>query len=219
MKASVRIQQVIDAQIREGRLLPGDPIDEEALMAQFGVSRTPVREALLNLKAEGLAMSLPRGGVVVAKLDLKQLYAMWELMAELEGLCARYACERMTATERTALAAAHEAAQAVVKADDATGWQRTNAAFHELLYAGARNPYLRQEILHMRTRTQAYRNHAFGAYGRLQVSYQSHALIVEAILAHDCAAAARAGFMHLNPSETAPSFANLLMDLPADLLD
>ncbi|MEZ5738252.1 MAG: GntR family transcriptional regulator [Burkholderiaceae bacterium] len=60
MKASARIQQVIDTQIREGRLLPGDPIDEEALMAQFGVSRTPVREALLNLKAEGLAMSLPR---------------------------------------------------------------------------------------------------------------------------------------------------------------
>src|SRR3546814_6554512 len=64
-------------------------------------------------------------------------------------------------------------------------------AFHECLYEGARNPYLRQEILRMRMRTQAYRKHAFGALGRLSISHRSHALIVKAIVAKNSAAAAR----------------------------
>ena len=218
MNASERIQQLLESQIHAAELLPGDPIEEDRLMAQFGVSRTPVREALLQLKAKGLVTHPPRGGMVVAKLTLAQLYAMWELMAELEGLCARYACERMSSEERAALQQAHASNAAVIEADDAVGWQRANLAFHEILYAGARNPYLRQEIIRMRTRTQAYRRHAFGAYGRLQVSHSSHQAIVDAILAHDPQAAQQAGYQHLNPSASAPAFANLLRDLPRELL-
>lgn len=218
MKASERIHHSIESQIRDGALLPGDPIDEEALMAQFGVSRTPVREALLQLKAEELVASLPRGGVVVAKMDVPQLFAMWELLAELEGLCARFACERMGRAERVALAEAHRGGEALVERDDELGWRDANMAFHEILYAGARNPYLRQEILRMRTRTRAYRQHAFGAVGRLRVSHQGHGAIVEAIVAGDSAAAARAAFSHLNPGEGAPGVTDLIMNLPRELL-
>src|SRR5690606_11661572 len=120
-------------------------IDEEILMAQFGVSRTPLREALLQLQAEGLLTSLPRGGMVVAKMSVSQLFAMWELLAELEGLCARYACERMQEEERQALHAIHLAAEDIVRRDDETAWQESNMRFHECLYEAARNPYLRQE--------------------------------------------------------------------------
>lgn len=218
MKASERIHDNIEAQIGEGALLPGDPVDEERLMAQFGVSRTPVREALLQLKAEGLVTSLPRGGTVVAKMDVPQLFAMWELLAELEGLCARYACERMTNKEREALASVHRAAEDIVERDDEVGWQQSNMEFHEILYAGARNPYLRQEILRMRTRTQAYRKHAFGAVGRLRTSHHHHGLIVEAILAKNSAAAARAALDHLSPGEGAPGVTDLIMNLPKALL-
>lgn len=218
MKASERIRQSIESQIGDGTLLPGDPIDEERLMAQFAVSRTPVREALLQLKAEGLATSLPRGGTVVAKMDVAQLFAMWELLAELEGLCARYACERMTKQEREALAEAHRAAAQVVARDDEIDWQQANMVFHEILYAGARNPYLRQEIIRMRTRTQAYRKHAFGAVGRLRTSHHHHGLIVDAILARNSAAAARAAFGHLSPVEGAPGVTDLIMNLPKELL-
>ena len=218
MKASERIYQIVETEIRNGNLLPGDPIDEERLMLQFDVSRTPVREALLQLKAQGLVVQLPRGGVVVAKLTLEQLYAMWELMAEMEGLCARYACERMTRGEVAELAEAHRKAAEVVARDDAIGWQEVNLAFHEVLYRGARNLYLRQEILRMRTRTQAYRNHAFGAYGRLQVSHDSHQLILDAITARDPDNAALQAREHLNPSASSPGFANLLRNLPHDLI-
>lgn len=218
MKATERIHHSIEAEIRDGALLPGDPIDEEKLMSRFGVSRTPVREALLQLKAQGLVTSLPRGGVVVAKMDVGQLFAMWELMSELEGLNARYACERMSMPERKALAELHHANEQVIVCDDEIGWRQANMAFHELLYAGARNPYLRQEILRTRIRTQAYREHAFGAIGRLRVSQQGHESIVEAILTKDSAAAAQAAVMHLSPGEGGPGVADLIMNLPRSML-
>ena len=218
MKASERVRQEIEEQIRTGGLLPGDPIDEQRLMGQFGVSRTPVREALLQLKSQGLLTSLPRGGVVVAKMDVQQLFAMWELLGELESLCARYACERMSNAERSALAQVHEAAGDVVARDDTEGWQAANLAFHEALYAGARNPYLRQEIIRMRVRTQAYRRHAFAAIGRLQTSHHHHGLILAAILACDSRAAAAAALSHLCPGEGARGVGELILNLPRELL-
>ncbi len=214
MKARERIHLSIETQISSGQLLPGDPISEDALITQFGVSRTPVREAMLQMQAEGLLTSLPRGGMVVARMNVGQLFSMWELLAEMEGLCARYACERMTKEERVHFEEVHLASQEAVRLDDETGWQRVNMAFHECLYEGARNPYLRQEILRMRIRTQAYRKHAFGALGRLSISYRSHALIVKAILAENSAAAARAAFKHMSPDVK-----DLLMNVPQELLD
>ncbi|RYG55915.1 MAG: GntR family transcriptional regulator, partial [Alphaproteobacteria bacterium] len=94
MKSSDRIHAVIESQIGQCVLLPGDPIDEESLMTQFDVSRTPVREALVRLKAEGLVSSIARGGAIVSKMDMVQLMSVWELLSDLEGLCARYACLR-----------------------------------------------------------------------------------------------------------------------------
>src|SRR3546814_18080718 len=99
MKARDRIHLSIETQISSGQLLPGDPISEDALITQFGVSRTPVREAMLQMQAEGMLTSLPRGGVVVAKMNVAQLFSMWELLAALEGMCARSACERMSKAE------------------------------------------------------------------------------------------------------------------------
>ena len=156
MKAAERIRLSIEESIRDGSLLPGDAVDEQQLMQTYEVSRTPVREALLQLQAQGLLNSLPRGGMVVAKMDVAQLLAMWELLAELEGIGARLACERMTPAEREELAAIHERAGAVARREDAEAWQDHNRRFHDALYQGARNPYLRQEILRMRSRTGAY---------------------------------------------------------------
>jgi len=218
MKTSDRIYGIVESQINQRVLLPGDPIDEESLMTQFGVSRTPVREAILRLKTEGLVSSIPRGGVVVSKMEFAQLLSVWELLAELEGLSARYACERMTKQERQALADAHHAARDVVERNDESGWQRANMAFHEVLYAGSRNPYLRQEILRMRTRTSAYRNHSFDAMGLIGKAHRYHGLILKAILDQDPLAAAKAATAHLTPGEGAPSVMDLVHRLPKDLL-
>ncbi len=218
MKASDRIYSVIESQINQRVLLPGDPVDEESLMSQFGVSRTPVREALLRLKAEGLVSTISRGGAIVSKMDFAQLLSVWELLAELEGLSARYACERMARQEREALADAHHASHGAVERNDAVGWQQVNMAFHEVLYAGSRNPYLRQEILRMRTRTSAYRSHSFDAMGYIGKAHHYHGLILQAILDQDPLAAAKAATGHLTPGEGAPGVMEIVHKLPKALL-
>jgi DNA-binding GntR family transcriptional regulator len=218
MKASDRIYSVIESQINQRVLLPGDPVDEESLMSQFGVSRTPVREALLRLKAEGLVSSISRGGTIVSKMDFAQLLSVWELLADLEGLSARYACERMTKEERQALTDAHHASREAVERNDAVGWQQVNMAFHEVLYAGSRNPYLRQEILRMRTRTSAYRSHSFDAMGYIGKAHHYHGLILQAILNQDSAAAAKVATAHLTPGEGAPGVMEIVHKLPKALL-
>lgn len=81
MKVSERIRQSLENDIRNGALLPGDAIDEQELATRYQVSRTPVREALLQLKVQGMLESQPRNGMVVARLDVQELLAIWELMA------------------------------------------------------------------------------------------------------------------------------------------
>lgn len=218
MKISERIRLGIEKMVRDGTLLPGDPVDEVKLIAEYGVSRTPVREALLQLHAQGLITSLPRDGMVVAKMDVQQLLAMWELLAEMESLCARFACERMSPEERTAIAELHARAASVVEAEDEEGWQAANMEFHEALYRGSRNPYLRQEILRLRTRTGAYRKHAFGSVGRIQTSYGHHQEIVNAIQAADSKAAASTMFLHMSPGHGTRGVADIIVNMPKALL-
>lgn len=216
MKSSDRIYSAVESQISQRELLPGDPIDEESLMSQFGVSRTPVREALVRLKAEGLVTAISRGGAIVSKMDVQQLVSVWELLSDLEGLCAGYACERMTPQERAALMEAHRAGDAAADANDDLGWQQANMAFHEVLYAGSRNSYLRQEILRMRIRTNAYRSHSFGAVGDARHAHRDHGEIANAIVAKDAETATRLMRAHLRPEGSI--LMHLLQTLPKDML-
>jgi DNA-binding GntR family transcriptional regulator len=219
MKASETIRSAIEERVMSGELKPGDLIDDAALAARHGVSRTPVREAILQLQARGLLATVPRGGVVVAKLDVQQLFAMWEVLIELESYCAQLACERMTPHERKSLADTHRAAGSIVATGDRAGWQQANLAFHECLYRGSRNTYLREEILRARTRTGAYRNHAFSAFGLLQASHAQHGIISDAIVANDAEAVRRAMRDHMVPGQGMKGLTDLIVNLPRELLD
>ena len=178
----------------------------------------PIERASTLLNGSPAAMRDESLGPVYGIEDLSAARELRTLLAELEGLCARYACDRMTDAERKALDQVHAAAASVVARDDHEGWPAANMAFHEILYEGSRNPYLRQEILRMRARTQAYRLHAFGAVGRLQTSHDHHGLILKAIMAKDSRAAAAAGFGHMSPGDGAPGVTALIMNLPKELL-
>ena len=217
-KASERIRLDIESSIRCGRLLPGDPVGEFALARQFGVSRTPVREALLLLKAQGLLSSLPRGGMIVAKMDLQQLLSLWELLAEMEAIAVRLACERMTTEEIQLLCEVHKQSQTFAANEDIVAWQEANTQFHEIIYKGARNPYVRQEALRLRAQIGAYRRHAFGALGRTQASYEQHGVIVEMMQKRDAQGASLAMIRHLRPAQDAASLNNLILNIPREML-
>jgi DNA-binding GntR family transcriptional regulator len=219
MKASDRIRQEVEKAIKDALLLPGDAIDEAELASQHGVSRTPVREALIQLQAQGLVTSLPRGGMVVAKMDLQQLLSLWELLAELEGVAARLACQRMTPEELAAIVSLHDQSLQAAERDDVAAWQESNLRFHELIYRATRNPFLRQEVLRMRTRTGFYRQHAFAALGKIKASYEQHQLVVFSDEIYDQIAYIIAqGWSplveHVHPSRSMASVKMLLLTLP-----
>lgn len=218
MKIADQIRISIEEAIRKGELLPGDAIDEAALMERFGASRTPVREALLQLQAQQLLQSQSRGGMVVARLDVQQLLAMWEMLAELEGVCARLACERMTAQDLDALEKAHRSAEPAVAAEDVEAWQDHNRAFHEVLYRACANTYLREEILQMRARTGAYRRHAFAAIGLIRKSWEQHEQILQGLRARDPARVWELMVAHLSPGQGMPGPAAFIASLPKHFL-
>lgn len=218
MKVSDQIRVHLEESISRGTLLPGDAIDEAELAERFGVSRTPVREALIQLQAQGWVGSLPRGGPIVAKMNLPQLLSLWELLAELEGVAIRLACERMSDAEIAQLVTLHEGSREVVAREDLTGWQALNLQFHEQVYRGSRNPYLRQEVLRIRFRTGVYRRHAFGALGHLNASFEQHQALVDALRNRDAEGAAARMRDHMRPGRDARTLNDFVVNLPADLL-
>jgi DNA-binding GntR family transcriptional regulator len=178
-----RIRLKLEQAIVMGELEPGARLDEQRLAEEFGVSRTPVREALAQLATIKLVELRPRQGVTVTVLSLKDLVDIFDLMAELEGMCARLAARRIARSERDELIAAHQATAALIDAGDADGYYAANARFHELIYAASHNPFLRDTVQAIRNRCAPYRRLQLRQAGRIAKSYDEHAAIVAAILA------------------------------------
>jgi DNA-binding GntR family transcriptional regulator len=179
----LRLQLADD--IVRGALAPGAALDETTLAQRFGVSRTPVREAIRQLAASGLVEARAHRGALVACPNRSQLIGMFETMAELEAQCAGLAVERMTAAERIGLEAAHEELRARIQAGDPQRYHEGNEAFHATIYAGAHNDYLAEITLATRIRVQPFRRAQFRNLGRLAKSHAEHELIVTAILRGD----------------------------------
>lgn len=215
---SDQIRADLAEQISQGLLAPGDTIDESEIAARFGVSKTPVREALLQLKAQGLVSNLPRGGAIVAKMDLAQLLSLWEWLAEIEAIAVKLACERMSAKELEALQKLHQESKKFADKEDWDGWQACNQQFHQALYAASRNVFLRQEVMRVRARTGVYRQHAFGALGATKTSFDQHGEILGFMTARDGEAAASAMRRHILPASNTTALTNFILNIPKDLL-
>lgn len=216
--ASDRIKADLAEKIGQGILVPGDQIDENELAARYSVSKTPVREALLQLKAQALVSSLPRGGMVVAKMDLAQLISLWEWLSEIEAIAVRFACERMSGAELEQLQQIHRLSKKHADKEDWAGWQKSNKQFHEAIYTASRNPYLRQELIRVRARTGVYRRHAFGALGRTHNSHAQHGEIIDLLKARDSDGAAMAMRRHILPASNATALTSFILNIPQDLL-
>ena len=124
--------QLADEIVR-GVLAPGSPLDETDIARRFGVSRTPVREALRQLVASGLVEARAHRGAVVAQPSLERLTGMFEAMAELEALCAGLAAERMTAAERQKLEAIHDELRVLSHAGNPERFHEVNERFHNAI--------------------------------------------------------------------------------------
>lgn len=187
----------LEEEILSGQRPPGARLDESKLAQHFGVSRTPVREALRELAAADLVVLRPRQGAVVATVTVTQLLHMFEVMAELESFCARLAARRMTADERRSLAEVHDACRNLAEAGEVHAYYDANRRFHEVIYAGSHNTYLEETTRSMRNRLSPYRRFQLNHPGRIMKSWSEHRAVVDAILGGAAQAASEAMAHHV----------------------
>lgn len=192
------IRHNLAERIITGALRPGTALDETLLATEFGVSRTPVREALRLLAASGLVDQRPHAKALVAKPDEQELAGMFEVMGYLEALCAGLSAIAMTREERAGLDALHLRMSGMVREGDAAGYAEANDVFHNAIYDGAHNAYLAEITRSTRQRLQPFRRAQFGQLGRLLKSHAEHELIAEAILRGERDAAEAAMRSHIS---------------------
>lgn len=190
-------RQHLADEIITGKLKPGTRLDECDVAERLGLSRTPVREALRQLAAIGLAELRPHRGVFVAHPDGAHLAEAFEFMADLESLCARYAATRMSAAERRQLEEHHLSAGEFVRRGDRESYATHNAEFHELIYRFSHNRSLEETAQITRRRLAPYRRGQFAVLGRLALSFTEHERVVSAIIRGEATAAAVAMHAHV----------------------
>ena len=188
----------LESDILNGVLRPGTRLDEQALAARFKVSRTPVREALWHLGSSGLVQIRPHQGAVVTQLTVASLLEMFQVMAELEGLCARLAARRMSREERAELRAIHERCSECASGGDEDGFFQGNVHLHDAICVSARNRFLLQQVRDLRKRLNPYRRILTHQPGVMPQSVEEHEQFVCAIENGDGPAAHDVMRSHLN---------------------
>ncbi len=179
-----QIYERLANQIIVGDLPPGHRLDEQSIATQFGVSRTPVREALRELGARHLIDLTPRRGGVVTRIGADKLIDMLEAECEIEGLCARLSAHRMSALEKGRLRDLHEQALAIIEERSLSRYFEINKEFHDFICAGAHNTTLDSTARDLRFRLSPFRRPEprSNASAVMARSTDEHAAIVNAIL-------------------------------------
>ena len=175
-----RLRALIAEDILSFKLKPGEKLDESRLADKYGTSRTPVREALRQLSSDGLIQIRHNRGAIVAKVSIRELLELLEVMAELEGACGRLAAKSSPVQSLGAIRAAQEFCRKYAELRNAPGYQDADDAFHEAIYAASRNNCLIKLTLGIRNRVAAYRP-KFEHASQIGFSVSEHDQIVQAI--------------------------------------
>ena len=178
---SAKIRDSLEHRIVEGELSNGKRLDETELSGFYGVSRTPVREALQRLAESGLAEHLPRRGTFVRSPSLSQLVEMFEVMAELECMAIRLAARRATSNDIDALEKDNETCRAAVAANDTKKYYEINARLHGRIYQMSGNSFLANEARRLHDRLRPFRRLQLRVRGRMEESMAEHDIILAAL--------------------------------------
>lgn len=180
-----RLRDEIENGIISNDFAPGERLDEVQLATRFGVSRTPVREALMQLNAIGLVEIRPRRGAIVVDPGPHRVFEMFEVMAELEGMAGSLAARRLTDADRAAILAAHADCDRSSSAGNSDTYYYDNERFHKAIYTASHSGFLGEQCVALHRRLQPYRRLQLRVRNRVTTSFAEHGAIVEAILAGD----------------------------------
>jgi DNA-binding GntR family transcriptional regulator len=196
--SSERVYRGLRHLILTGAVAPAARLVELQLAQQFDVSRTPVREALKRLTAEGLAVADPVRGLVARDVDPAEVEDIYIIREVLDGLAARLAAARATSTDFTRL---HLLMELMIESAQAQRWEavvQTNIKFHEVLYSAAGNERLATIGRSLQDAVGRYSPRALADAERVADVIREHAAIVQALEAHDLDAAEASARRHLS---------------------
>jgi DNA-binding GntR family transcriptional regulator len=193
------LREKLTEEIMSGLLAPGTRLDEQEIARRFGVSRTPVREAMRHLVATGLVDSQPHLGATVAQVGSDRLTAFLDAATELEVACARLAAMRMDSAERANLVKIHGAVREVLLAEPVR-YAELNNQFHEAIYRGAHSEVLEEMLRNLMFRMGHVYRVRLTLLAGARESFAEHERIVTAILSGDAIAAEVAMRAHMSSS-------------------
>jgi len=179
--ASSAAADLIRQAIIDGRVVPGQRLKEEELAQQLGLSRTPIREALLVLQAEGLVETAPNRGATVRAYELSDLEDMYELRALLEGSAARRAATRISAESLEELRASCARFELLVGGSDVQALVAENALFHDTILAAAASERLVGMVRQVIAMPLVYKSYIWYSPEQASASYHYHRQLTNAL--------------------------------------
>jgi DNA-binding GntR family transcriptional regulator len=182
----------------EGVIAPGAKLNERALCEELSISRTPLREAIKMLAAEGLVELLPNRGSVALQLSEADVRHTFEVMAGLESLSGELAAQRITDAQLAEIKALHYEMLAAYTRRDLSTYYRLNAAIHRCINLAAHNPVLTATYNQVNARLQALRFRSNQDGEKWKHAVEEHEAMVKALEARDAAALRQVLMSHLD---------------------
>lgn len=187
-----RLRAELERRMVQGSIQPGDSIDESMIGHIYDVSRTPVREALLQLAAEGFIRIMPRSGIYVVQMSASELSELIELLVHNEAYCIALACERMAPATIKRMKHMQRVGEQAWRAADMAEFSRFVLAVHDMIYEGAANRPLKAQILQLRKRLVPYRSQAVLSQKEwLQSAWNAYRAIVSSLTDRNASVAQR----------------------------
>lgn len=176
------IKDKIEEKIINNELSSGTKLDEADLAKQFNVSRTPIREALRNLEASQLVTIIPKKGAYVSEISIQKLIEIFEVMAELESLCAKLASRRISEKNIKQLLKALKACEDAHDKGNINEYFHKNLNFHKIIYDSSHNDFLISEMSKLKSRLLPFRKIQLKVKNRMSLSLKEHREITNAII-------------------------------------
>jgi len=184
LRLSEKAYQLIKEKIITLELPPAEVINEQALMEELGLGRTPIREALQRLAYEGLVNIIPRRGMFVADISITDLQKIFEVRMLLEGFCARLAARRMTAGQMAEMEAILQDLEQVPDGD-ARALMVIDERFHELLYQATDNEFLADILSRLYAPSLRLWHLVLHRLGDVREAMEQHREVAKALKARD----------------------------------
>ena len=194
---SQKVYRALKTEIIKGSLKPGTKLSEGKIAEQMGVSRTPVREALKELAAEGFVKMNPNQAVAVSNASVKDVQEVLQIRGVLEGLAARLATKTINEEEIKELEKYQKRMEQYTNKDDVLAFSEMDAEFHELILNICGNNRLIQIRKNLSDQAHRYRIRSLSVPGRLKYSLKEHQEIVEALKRKNAEQADRLSQKHI----------------------